>query len=199
MAGKQIAAAGLARLISSVKAGRILISPFLRSREILEVVDENGRICGALPRDGLHGDNSLIHRVVHVLVTDSRGRILLQKRSNNKKVAPGKWDTSVGGHVDFAENIESAMYREMSEELGIRPASPKFAYSYIYTDDFESELVFTYVCGHRGPFRPETSEIDRLRFWSLDEIRAAWGTGMFSPNFEHEFSRYIGWSGHAEK
>ncbi len=187
----------MACLISSLKMGRILCAPLLRSMEILEVVDEQGRICGAAPRDRVHGDNTLIHRVVHMLLTDGSGKILLQKRSGNKKVAPGSWDTSVGGHVDFAESIESALYREMHEELGVRPHSPEFAYRYIHADEFESELVFTYVCRHEGPFRPDSAEIDELRFWSVDEIRKAVGTGILSRNFEDEFFRYLRWSGHA--
>lgn len=197
MQKKQNAIMNMACLISSLKPGRILCAPLLRRMEILEIVDEHGRVCGAAPRHRIHGDNTLIHRVVHVVVTDRSGKILLQKRSGNKKVAPGKWDTSVGGHVDFAESIESALYREMHEELGVSPQSPQFAYRYIHTDDFESELVFTYVCRHDGPFRPDSAEIDELGFWSVDEIRNTLGTGILSRNFEDEFSRYLRWSGRA--
>ena len=34
-------------------------------------------------------------------------------------IQPGKWDTSVGGHVDLGESVEMALHREVKEELGI--------------------------------------------------------------------------------
>ena len=87
--------------------------------EILEVVDKNGNVLELAKRSEIHGNPSLLHRVVHILVFDGKGRILLQKRSLNKDVAPGKWDTSVGGHVNPGEDILDAAKREMKEELGI--------------------------------------------------------------------------------
>ena len=162
-------------------------------KEILEVVDTSGCVVGAAPRKCVHGNNQLLHRVVHVIVCDSANRLLLQKRSLNKRVAPGRWDTSVGGHVDCDESIETAMYREMAEELGIRPRSLEFAYQYIHSNEFESELVFTYTCRHDGPivFNPE--EIDAVKFWETTEIEANLGTGVLSDNFEDEFKRYRQW------
>ena len=65
------------------------------AEEYLEVVDEKGRIITSLPRSEIHGNPSLMHKVVHVLVFNDKGELLLQKRSMNKDVAPGKWDTSV--------------------------------------------------------------------------------------------------------
>src|ERR1700690_2049992 len=88
-------------------------------REILEIVDKYGTIIGHAERDVLHRNPSLIHRVVHVLVFNNDGGLLLQKRSMTKDIAPGAWDTSVGGHIDPGEDIWDAARREMSEELGI--------------------------------------------------------------------------------
>lgn len=180
----------IACFISARRWARPLCVPLFRRFEILDIIDDSGSICGAAPRNRVHGDKSLLHRVVHVLITDSIGRLLLQKRSPQKRVAPGRWDTSVGGHLDFDETVEAALYREMKEELGISPGPQKFAYSYIHTNDFESELVYTYVCLHEGPFRPSPEEIEQVRFWSAAEIEAAMGTGSLSENFEDEFMRY---------
>ena len=86
--------------------------------EYLEIVNEKGEIIGSAQRSEIHGNPSLMHKVVHVLVFNREGDLLLQKRSQNKDVAPGKWDTSVGGHVEAGEDLLGSCKREMLEELG---------------------------------------------------------------------------------
>jgi len=163
-------------------------------KEILEIVDTEGCVLGAAPRKSVHGNNELLHRVVHVLVFDNRNRLLLQKRSIKKRVAPGRWDTSVGGHVDCGESIEKALLREMKEELGTYPKSLKFAYQYIHSNDFESELVFTYICQPGGAIEYNNDEIEAVKFWEKQEIIDSLGKGVLSDNFEDEFQRYGDWT-----
>lgn len=164
-----------------------------KARDIIEIVDTGGCVIGAAPRKRVHGNNRLLHRVVHVLVFDDDNRLLLQKRSEKKRVAPGKWDTSVGGHVDCGETIETACRREAAEELGIAHTPFQFAYQYIHTNDFESELVYTHVCRYAGVIRHNPEEIDAIRYWGMEEIEAHLGKGIFSDNFEDEFARYLRW------
>ncbi len=157
---------------------------------MLEIVDRTGKVVGTAPRRLAHGDPTLLHRVVHVVVVNARGELLLQKRSPDKDVAPGKWDTSVGGHVAPGESIEAAVAREMKEELGVSGEAP-FLYTWIYRSPRESELVFTHRLDHGGPFGFNREEIDEVRFWSLARIRRGLGAGLFSDQFEQEFSRYL--------
>lgn len=159
--------------------------------ELLAVVNDRGEIIGNLPRSEIHGNPSLIHRVVHVLVFNSKGELLLQKRSMNKDVAPGKWDTSVGGHVSSGETLDEAVKREMQEELGITSCSLKFLYTYIHSNEYETELVYTYSCSHDGEINFQKDEIDEVRPWSMEEIKRNIGNGILSDNFEHEIQTYI--------
>ena len=161
--------------------------------ELLEIVDKDGKSLGVAPRSTIHGNPSLLHKVVHVLVFNSDGELLLQKRSMSKDVEPGKWDTSVGGHVSAAEDVSLAVYREMKEELGIDTVDPGFLYSYIHSNIYESELVFTHSCIHNGPFPFNAEEIDAVKFWRIEEIEKALGTGVFSDYFEDEFTKYSAW------
>ncbi|HNS97437.1 MAG TPA: NUDIX domain-containing protein [Polyangiaceae bacterium] len=160
------------------------------NEERLPLVDENGVVLGSAKRSQVHGNPSLLHPVVHCIVTDRKGRILLQLRSRTKDIQPGKWDTSVGGHVLVDESIEQALFRELEEEIGICHAHVRFLYRYIMRNAIESELISTFLCESEGPFTPQASEIDALRFWSAQEIQNALGTGVFSPNFEQEFQRF---------
>ncbi|HAK87799.1 MAG TPA: NUDIX hydrolase [Nitrospiraceae bacterium] len=159
--------------------------------EILEIVDRDGKTLGTAPRSKIHGNPSLIHKVVHVLVFNEAGELLLQKRSMNKDVAPGKWDTSVGGHVPADENLIEAAKREMEEELGIVSDGIKFLYSYIHSNAYETEMVFSHSCIHNGPFPFNQEEIDDIKFWSIAEIKNAMGQGILSDNFESEIDKYL--------
>lgn len=158
--------------------------------ELLEIVDSNGNTIGTALRSDAHGNPSLIHKVVHVLIFNENGKLLLQKRSMNKDVAPGKWDTSVGGHVSPNEDMIEAAKREMKEELGIISDNIKPLYSYIHSNSYESEFVYTHSCIHNGPFFFNKEEIDDVRFWSLEDIKNAIGTGVLSDNLESEIMKY---------
>lgn len=159
--------------------------------EQLEIVNEQGGVIGLAPRSVIHGNPSLIHRVVHVLVFNRAGKLLLQKRSMNKDVAPGRWDTSVGGHVSAGEDLSLSAKREMEEELGIAGHEVEYLYSYKHTNPYETELVTTYCCTHEGMIRFNIEEIDEVRYWGLDEINESLGKGLFSDNFEDEFRTYL--------
>ena len=158
--------------------------------EILEIVDRDGNVIGKAPRSEIHGNPSLIHKVVHVLVFNPDGGLLLQKRSLSKDVAPGRWDTSVGGHMEPGETLEAAAMREMAEELGIAPGI-ELLYDYMHSNDYETEMVFTFRAVHGGQVRFDPEEIDAVRAWYMSEIRSALGTGALSDNFEHEFRTYL--------
>ena len=159
--------------------------------EILEIVDREGNTIATALRSHIHGNPSLIHKVVHVLVFNDKGELLLQKRSMNKDVAPGKWDTSVGGHVPNGENLITAAVREMEEELGITPINLKPLYSYIHSNHYESELVYTHSCMHNGPFSFNREEIDEVKFWGIEDIKRVMGQGILSDNFESELMKYL--------
>ncbi len=162
-----------------------------QNNEILEIVDRQGTVIGRAERSVLHADPALIHRVVHVLVFDRTGRLLLQKRSLNKDVAPGKWDTSVGGHINPGEEPAAAAAREMAEELGITGCRLEFLYTYVFTNHRESELVYTYRSAFDGAVVFDQEEIDEVRYWSLREIQACLGRNIFSSHFEQEISNFL--------
>ena len=159
--------------------------------ELLEVVDRNGKVQGLAKRSEVHSDPTLIHRVVHVLVFDKKGRLLLQRRSMKKDVAPGKWDTSVGGHVNPGEDILEAAKREMKEELGIEKCVLVYQYSYLFSNHTESELVSTFSCQYNGKFFFNKDEIDEIAFWDIKKIRDNLGRKIFSGHFEKEISIYL--------
>jgi len=155
------------------------------------LIDENGTTIGKATRSQCHNGSKLLHPVIHLHVFNSNGDLLLQKRSQNKDIQPGKWDASVGGHVDFGETIETALFREAKEELGIDDFIPEFICSYIFESDIEREMVNTYKTLYSGDFHFDPVEIEAIRFWTINEIKENINRGIFTPNFEKEFIEII--------
>lgn len=157
--------------------------------EIFPIVDPEGNVIGEASRKDCHSGTFLLHPVVHLHVINHRGELYLQKRATTKDIQPGKWDTSVGGHVDLGESPEKALFREAKEELGISGFHPVFLNRYIFTSEVESEYVNSYYTLFDGPLSPDPIEIEEGRFWPLKELLESIGKQVFTPNFEEEFQR----------
>ena len=163
------------------------------SEELFDIVDENGKVIGTASRSRCHGDPSLIHRTAHVFVFHPDGkRILLQLRRKDKDIQPGKWDTSVGGHLDHGEDYETAARRELREELGYPgTAELRFLFDAKIRNNVESENTRVYAITCDGPFSFQESEMDEIRFWTFDEIdrELADGGAAFTPNLCSELKK----------
>ena len=59
------------------------------------------------------------HMVVHVIIFNRAGQMLIQQRQSCKKAFPDAWDISVGGCAIQGENSQQAAMREVREELGL--------------------------------------------------------------------------------
>ena len=158
--------------------------------ELFPIVDEEGQVVGKATRGECHGGARLLHPVVHLHVFNNNGEIFLQKRPEWKDIQPGKWDTAVGGHIDYGETPEEALVREVREELGITTFTPQWLGMYVFESQRERELVYVYQTVYDGEIRPSEAELDGGRFWTIDEIRSAIGQGVLTPNFESEFLRF---------
>jgi isopentenyldiphosphate isomerase len=160
--------------------------------ELFPIVDEDGNQISLAPRRICHdGKSKLLHPVVHLHLFDSNGNLFLQKRAATKDLLPGCWDTSVGGHVNPGEKVEDALKRETAEELGLKEFEYRFNKKYVWESKRERELVFSFTGTSEETPVPDPGEIDEGRFWSITEIEENLGSGIFTPNFEHEFKMFI--------
>ena len=142
--------------------------------EFFDLIDDvTGEIIGRATRRECHGNPNLIHRSVRVAVYHPDGKsMLLQKRSMNKDIFPGRWDMAVGGHVDSGETPDLAAVREMSEELGMPRDLPlKKLFQLKVRNEIESENVQLYSTTFAGPFRIQPEELDEARFFTFGELR----------------------------
>ncbi len=155
--------------------------------ETVPVVEENGLVVGQATRQSVHDGSKLMHPVVHLHIINREGCLYIQKRSMSKDLLPGRWDTAVGGHVDYGETLEEALYREASEELGFRDFNPIFLKSYVWESAREKELVNVFATVGNFTLRPDNDEVTEGRYWRMSEIESNLGRGLFTPNFEQEF------------
>lgn len=157
--------------------------------EWFPLMNEEGETIGKATRKECHNGSKLLHPVVHLHIFNEAGDLYLQKRPMTKDIQPGKWDTAVGGHVDYGETTEEALRREVLEELGITDFTPQFIARYVFESSIEKELVNTFRTTYTGEITPDPTELDGGRFWSQAEIQENLGKGLFTPNFEQEYKR----------
>ncbi len=162
------------------------------SEEIFDVVDEQDRVVGQALRSVVHA-RKLLHRAVHIFVFNSRGELLLQKRSSLKDEYPLCYTSSASGHLSAGETYETAAPRELEEELGLAgelewlakfPAGPQTA----------QEHTVLYRTTTDAPPRIDPREIDAVSFHPVEEISAMIGREpqLFSPCFVTLFEWYRG-------
>lgn len=193
IAAEKIGASPTARAEELSRAQWVKLATFLAGRddkrarndasECFPVVDENDRKIGEATRGEVHANN-LRHRAVHILVFNSSGELLLQKRSAAKDRHPLLWDSSTAGHVEGDETYDETATRELKEELGVSatidflgkiPASEKTGYEFIHVYRAEGD----------GPFEFPYREISAVKFFPI-EIVNRWIVNKredFAPGF----------------
>lgn len=157
--------------------------------EFFDIVDNNGIVIGNASRNHCHNGSKLLHPVIHIHILNSEKKLLLQKRKMDKDIQPGKWDTSIGGHIISGEVKEEAIKREAKEELGINIKLNKLIKldEYIYESDIEKEYIYSYAYIYNGKIIFQESEIDEVKFFSLYEIDNLIKEKRTTPNFIEEF------------
>jgi len=143
-----------------------------KAGEIFDVVDENDQVIGQATRAEVHAQK-LVHRAIHVFVTNKRGDLLLQKRSLLKDACPGVWDSSVSGHLDAGEDYAAAAVRELEEEMGITCECEIEEIAKIAPcANTGWEHVKLFRARHDGSLRFPSAEIDAAVWFPLTEIEA---------------------------
>ncbi len=148
--------------------------------ERVAVFDESGRPAGALPREEAKGSGLAIG-AVNLLLVNARGELLLQRRPEDKENG-GRWDKSVGGHVDAGEEFDRAAVREAGEELFSDGASPRVRLAR-HAAELE-RLLAAADLAREVVFRRETLQLN------LRDVRLAPGGGL--RNVVYHVASYLG-------
>ncbi|MBQ8132007.1 MAG: NUDIX domain-containing protein [Bacilli bacterium] len=88
--------------------------------ELFDVLTKDGDFANTIAsREECHKKGLWHKAVVVFIISEDNERVLLQRRSANKKLWPNLWDITAGGHVLSGELGYQAVIRETKEEIGL--------------------------------------------------------------------------------
>lgn len=110
------------------------------------------------------------HLVVHMVFYNSKGEILVQRRADDKDLAPGMW-AFTGGSAMAGENSAAACVRETREEMGFTPdmLEAELSISFVTRD----AIVDVYVIKADvaiGDLRLQKTEVAQARWMGREEL-----------------------------
>ena len=138
------------------------------------LVDKDDNEIGTMEKMEAH-QKGLLHRAFSVLIFNSKGEWLIQKRAGSKYHSAGLWTNTCCSHPRPGEKIEQAASRRLKEEMGIE-AESKLSHTFIYKTHLgngliENELdyVFTGTFDDVPVINP--TEVEDWKFMSLTNLK----------------------------
>ena len=160
--------------------------------ELFDVVDQKDRVLRQAPRSVVHA-NHWLHRAAHIFVFNSRGELLVHRRSATKDECLRMYTSSASGHLGAGEDYATAAVRELQEELSL--TSPIEFLTVIPANgaatSFEHSGLFRTTTDEPPVFDPE--EIESGEFLPLKEIttRIEQTPADFTPCFRTLYRWYV--------
>lgn len=116
-----------------------------------------------------------LHRAFSVFIFNKQRELLIQKRSNHKKLWPGFWSNTVCSHPLPGESILQAAKRRLKEEFGFRTKLKmhyKFEYYAEYKDiGIEHELCYVLSGKYDGTVNPDKREIADYKWIDTQQLK----------------------------
>ena len=111
--------------------------------------------------------------IVEAVVENSKGEVLLLKRSRKNSFFVGKWQLP-GGKVEFGENVDKAIKREIIEETGcnctnLRPGKV-YSLSTPFGSSYATVFLMVFYCRIKGEVCL-SKDHSEARFFSLNSIK----------------------------
>jgi isopentenyl-diphosphate delta-isomerase len=115
-----------------------------------------------------------LHRAFSILVFNSKGEMLLQKRAESKYHSGGLWTNACCSHQKPNEDSLVSVKRRLKEEIGLT-GDPQFLYKFIYKAELDNNLieheydhVFTCTIDETPIINPE--EVSAFKYVSLTNL-----------------------------
>ncbi len=163
--------------------------------EQLILVDADDRPIGHASKAACHDGHGQRHRAFSLFIFNQHGELLLQQRSQGKRLWPGYWANSCCSHPRQGESMEQATERRLQQELGMR-CPLRFLFKFEYHADYrglgaEHEVCWVYTGICTQPVRANATEIEAWRFVTPAELDREIATcpEHFTPWLKLEWER----------
>ena len=158
---------------------------------LVDTIDDRDNPIGVVRRGEVFQRHANF-RVVHVLVFNSNGDLLVQRLASTRIRHPGFWGSSVAGYVFAQEDYRAAANRRLSQELGVADATLQYLGKDTMIDEGSHKFIGVFTTINDGPFRYDHEHIDQIEFMPLEAIhdRCDAGTMQFTPTFLHVLRFY---------
>lgn len=138
------------------------------------LVDTNDNAIGTMEKLEAHLQGRL-HRAFSVLLFNSKGELLLQRRANEKYHSAGLWTNTCCSHPQPGEDTAIAARRRLKEEMGIE-ANPAFAYKFIYKAELEHKLIeheydHVFIGNFNGEPHVNHNEVCEWKYVDLESLK----------------------------
>lgn len=142
--------------------------------ELLDVLDENGKLTGQKEERRIVHAKRLWHAHVGIWIMNKNGELLFQKRSPLKNFNPNKW-TRTGGHVGSGEKPIEGAQREVEEEIGVKIPIERFELIDIKKQPAETNRHFVYnyfvlVDYKIEDYIKQPEEVADLKYMTIEEL-----------------------------
>ncbi len=119
-------------------------------------------------------EKGLLHRAFSVVILNSAGEMLLQRRADNKYHSGRLWTNACCSHPAPGKTTEEAARHRLAEEMGIR-AELHYIASFIYKAALdngltEHEFDHIYVGRTDSVPVPDPEEVSEYRYVSQDDL-----------------------------
>lgn len=165
--------------------------------EQVKAVDTNGVFTKALSRKTAHSGQGILHEAFEILLTDSDDKLVLCRRSGEKKLWHGYLSGTCAGHPFVGEDTRQAAYRRLAEEVQLTAVPLHEIGSFIYHKTFEHdyaehEYCYAYTGTLTGDMHVDPNEISEVVCATVEEIdmMIAEKTDRFTPWFLEAFELY---------
>ena len=152
--------------------------------EIWDILDENGNLTGKTMSKGdkLVWQEGIYHLGTDVWIINSENKILIQKRSPQKKFEPNVW-AMTGGSVMKGETALDTLKRETMEELGIELNEEKAIKIKRYkTGNVWLEVYIVRQDVDLSKVVLQEEEVAEVKFATFDEIEKLFQNNLFISN-----------------
>ena len=139
------------------------------------LVDTHDNQIGTEEKMQAHKDGKL-HRAFSVFVSNSDGKMLIQKRALSKYHCPGLWSNTCCSHPRDGETVLQAAHRRLTEELNFDcPLEEVFSFTYkIAFENGLTEHEFDHVLTGKFDGNPTINkeEVAEYRWIGVEKLKA---------------------------